>query len=713
MRMPWNWNSRRRRPRSERARSLGENGAVQQACQPIICKLLEDRRLMSSFGISVAGESPSQAGIQVTWSGQVNFTGTETPSSITVDWKDGNQQNISIPSGFTSWPISHAYTASGKYPISVTAHSTVNSTAIQGLTLIHESGTGYAGYGPNQAGYFATYPPGGTATLNNSGKAIAVDPTDGSTYVASRFGVSSTQAEFCVTKFDLHGNLLSGWGTKDGNGVTHGTTIFAFDSGVDVPTSMFLSTGNKGNNTLVVAGNCTFGWCVGELDVSSAGNGILVDGFGSHGLESRIESTGTCTSVLEENADEGTNQNKVILAGTVSGKMTIVRLTSTGAPDSSPGQWGTNAVQTITIPNQLSSAATTLMQAVFTNKDGNYDILVGGNYLYRYTGFGWLQTSGCGQDVLIAALKDQGGTLDTGSFGYNYNGTSGAGYTHANFGCIAGGSSINCCAGTSYASQDSDATMECWTADGVNWDLFAGCPTDYTTFPTTNMYQFGMLRFTQYGVLDSTWGPNHNGAVAVASGAAGPGSNAAPYAETILGSSDSDASADIVMAGNGYPGGGTGSDFVIAGFSAATGQPSPIGVGGSTSTDINLAGSGGFASGSDAAYGIGYYYDSSGAGRSRLIVGGLSASNGPGVYIGLAAYLPNNYIQVGSNNVPDIVVAGPFSSTLVSAGASQAVAGLDSGAGNDGSDPLIVQPDGLRGPRWHPRLAPRAHHPPG
>ena len=215
---------------------------------------------------------------------------------------------------------------------------------------------------------------------------------------------------------------------------------------------------------------------------------------------------------------------------------------------------------------------------------------------------------------------------------------------------------INGCCGTGYASQESAYDLLCWReTEGppAIWHIIAVGSTDYTDRLTN---QFAAVRYDSTGHRETTWGPNHNGAIAVASGAAGPSSNAVAYDGENLEFDQSDGR--FYAAGVGTPG-TTGADFVAVRWNVDGTLDTNFGTGGQVQLDLGTS----TTAYSDTARGIKIMPSSSGyeSYADKISIGGYTGPTTAAGRIGLAQFLPDNRVTVNAAGSPGAPLGPVFS----------------------------------------------------
>ena len=580
-----------------------------------------ERRYLLSLSAALAGP-PGAVTAGNTANLVLTMTGSSTPASATIHPGDsGSPQTFTSFSSPPSRSVDNSlYNTAGTYsPSATTTSPSLGTIPLTLDDLFNATGS--------TVGSFATQPPGSVSSDNNSGAAIAVNGADGSVFVLSAFNETSTTSEFCVTKYDSTGAVVTGWGNQ--SPTQNGTCVINFDSAKDVPSA--ISLGENGTCLMVAGNSSTDGWCVAVIDAQSGG---LKTSFASNGLDTNFHLAGTCTSVLMEN-DSSSNNEKILLGGweTKNGapQMLIIRLTNPGgAVDSATFNHNSTTAGELYVnafPSTTGSKAFTMEQDAYPNSaDYSDDIFLGG-YSSHTVG----SCAAC--DLAIAAVTPDG-VLDS-SWGNNSNGT-----TTTSFHCVASIYGIGCCSGCGNVSNDADYSLLSWQdtgATGQPWYLYAIGVTNFSGIGN----QFAMERLKTGGLPDATW--QSHGLTAVSSGAA---SAATAQAATLEGGSssltaDQDPNAMIVAAGTGTA---TNVDFVVARFSMSGNLDSAnFGSGGSTHTDLANST---FNSGYDNALGVGWDYTD-----GVIFVGGSTGSTSSGGYIGVAAYI-SNFVQVNSRTRP-------------------------------------------------------------
>jgi len=316
------------------------------------------------------------------------------------------------------------------------------------------------------------------------------------------------------------------------------------------------------------------------------------------------------------------------------------RITSTGNFDST---FGTNGKQTLSFPSTFTTASNALsvMEAEYLPND----LLIGGWRRYTFTGPGGASCTGC--DFTVVALNTSDGQLHSGF------GESNAGYTFTNFGCIAWTAPINSCCGSGYPSQDSAYDLLCWESATDVWHIIAVGSTGYTNLGI----QFAAARYDSAGDRETTWGPNNNGLIAVASGPAGPTSLAIPYDGDIIERfTDAGGDGDFYAAGVGSAG-STSSDFVAVRWNENGTLDSNFGLSDSESgfsgqvkLDLGTATTGYV----DTARGIKIMRSPSGyeSFDGMISIGGYTGPTSSAGRIGVAQFLPSNRVTVSALGSP-------------------------------------------------------------
>ena len=492
--------------------------------------------------------------------------------------------------------------------------------------------------------------------------------TDGSgnIYVASLLNGTSTAGQASVTEFSNTGAVVNSFGS-------FGTATVTIDSGKDTPSAIFFEA--DVTKFLVAGNSSTNGWWVARLN----SDGSLDTHFGSGGIETNFQTTGKCLSVTEEtDTDHG---GYVVLSGTtVSGTHTyaqLIRFNNLGALDS--GTSGFGSAGKLTLFNSgiwTGSSANFIMQADFlVGTDTNKLLLVGGQASF---------TSGSctGTSFALAGISTAGGVddgLDT------HFGTNGSGETTVNFGCNAAIHPIHSCSGSGAASTDADYSLVCWQNGRFGaWSIYG---VGATSFPGGT--QFALARYTQSGVLDSTWA--YSGLTTANVGAAA-GNSSTAYAAALqeVNGSNNDPGDQILCAGGAAPGASI-NDLVVARFhldGTLDGGFGPSGANaGSIATDLSYPGTNSynFTTGFDLALAIAW--DGT---NGTIDVAGWSGPNGNTGHIAVAEYIGNTVTISGLSPLasPSPLYAQAVSSTLATAQATDGSGDASAAGPWAGLDPL-------------------------
>ena len=558
---------------------------IVSAASSLIVEALEGRWLLS-IPANLAG--PPKVTQNTSADLVVTTTGTVAPSNVTIhDGTGASQQFTSFgtPPTVSDWHDGN-YTTVGTY----TPTASVTSGTTQTVPLTLDGNFASSGATP---GMDVVSPPGADPAKNNSGEAMGVDPASGAIYVASTYNKTSTSSAFAVTKYHPDGSVDTSFGPS-----MTGTVVLAFDTGVDVPSSIFVDVANM-DNCIMVAGNSSLhGWCIARLFA----DGTPDTNFGSLGMETNFHATGKCLANIVE--EDGTNKGRPLLAGydtdpvTHNTEMLVIRMTTAGAVDSSTfGNGGQRFINGF--PSTTASHANTLVQDL--NLSTN--IYVGG-WSSRPEG----SCTAC--DFALASLDNTGTVL---------------GSCAANFGDSAQTHPIRGCNGGGIVTTDSDYSILPWENTSTSkWYLYM---IGSTTF---SLGGFGVARFNSNLNIDSTW---QAGGLQV-----GPGT--AALAGVLQGSGDTDQNALIVAAGYGT-GFWNNKDFYLDRWKLDGTADTLFGTGGSAFTDFAKTGTGGYQSGVDVALGVGW--DSA---DGVLFAAGSSGPNSNGGFIAIGAYISNQLTVV-------------------------------------------------------------------